>query len=165
MIIDPHWIPILYAILLLLAAIALLILEFFIVSLGLLSIGSLACALAAIYFAFKLGPVVGYSFIAVATLFAIIIIRWGIRRVQTSSAVPKTAITGDAGYHHVAKRLGITIGAVGTLVTPARPTGRARFASGECDVQTRNQSLERGTDVIVDKIDGAIIHVTANHLD
>ena len=163
MIIDPHWLPLLYAILLLLAGLTLLILEFFIVSLGLLSIGSLACALTAIYFAFKLGAIVGYGFIAVATLSAIIIIRWGMRRIQTSSAVPKTAITSDAGYHHVAQRLGIKIGATGTLVTPARPTGRARFAGGECDVQARSQSLEPGTDVIVDKIDGAIIYITTKH--
>ena len=158
---DPYWAPLLYAILLLLAAFALLILEFFIVSFGLITIGALACAASAVYFAFKLGPTVGYGFIAVATLSAIVISRWGIRRLQSSSAVPQTEITSNAGYRHVAERLGITIGATGTLVTPARPTGRARFSGGECDVQSRNQSLERGTQVVVERIDGAIIFVSA----
>ena len=49
--------------------------------------------------------------------------------------VPRSEVAEDAGYRHVAERLVVGPGARGVLVTPARPTGRARFAGGECDVQ------------------------------
>jgi len=157
--IDPQWMPLLYAVVLLLIGVALLILEIFIVSFGLLGAGALASTIAAVYFAFQLGPALGYGFIALAALLATVTVRWGIRRIRASSLVPKAEITGDAGYRHVAERLGVDVGSVGVLVTPARPSGRARFAGGECDVQVRGRALEPATEVVVERIDGPIIFV------
>lgn len=157
---DPHWLPLVYATLLLVLALVLLVLEFFIVSLGLISVAALVAAAAAVYQAFQLGPIVGVGFCLLALLLAALILRWGFTRLRASTAVPKAQIQADAGYRHVAERLGVTVGAVGMLVTPARPTGRARFAGGECDVQTRNLALERGAQVVVEQIDGPVIFVS-----
>ena len=76
-----------------------------------------------------------------------------------SKLVPQSEITEEAGYHHVADRIGVTIGALGRMVTPAHPSGRASFDGGECDVQARGRALERGVAVRVVEIDGAIIFV------
>jgi membrane-bound ClpP family serine protease len=77
--------------------------------------------------------------------------------------VPKNSVTGTAGYRHVAERLGIAIGSSGVMVTAARPTGRARFAGGECDVQTRGRPLEKNTPIIVKQIDGPMIFVAEDN--
>jgi membrane-bound serine protease (ClpP class) len=154
------WQTLLYAVLLLLLAVALLIFEFFIVSFGLLSVAALASAVAAAYFAFELGVVIGWNFIVFAVLLATLTIRWGLRYIRRSRLVPKAEISADAGYRHVAQRLGIDVGSSGVMVTPARPTGRARFAGGECDVQTSGRPLERDARVVVKQIDGPIIFVT-----
>ena len=50
-------------------------------------------------------------------------------------------------------------GASGVMVTPARPSGRARFAGGECDVQAQSGVLARGAKVTVLRIDGPIVFV------
>lgn len=155
-----QWTPLFYAVLLLFIGIGLLVLEFFIVSFGLLSVAALASGVAAVYFAFQHDPAYGYGFILAAALLTWLVLRWGLRRITTSSIVPKSEITGDAGYHHVAERLGVTIGSTGVLVTPARPSGRARFTGGECDVQARNRVLAKGSKVRVERIDGPIIYVS-----
>lgn len=153
--------PLLYALLLLLAAAALLVLEMLLVSFGLLSVAALACALGAVYYAFQLGQAAGYGFVAAIVLITPLLLRWGLRRMRASKAVAHAEIAGDAGYRQVAERLGIAAGSVGVLVTPAHPTGRARFAGGECDVQARNRALARGARVTVTHISGPTVYVTA----
>ena len=90
------------------------------------------------------------------------IARWGIRRVRRSSLVPQSEVVADAGYRHVAEQMGATEGATGEMLTPARPSGRARFAGGECDVQCRGGTLEVGASVRVVAIDGPTIFVEAS---
>ena len=46
------------------------------------------------------------------------------------------------------------------MVTPARPSGRARFDGGECDVQVQGRPLETNAKVMVKRIDGPIVFVT-----
>ena len=58
---------------------------------------------------------------------------------------------------------GATVGAVGTLVTDAFPTGRARFGDHEVDVQVRGAALRKGSALRVAAIDGPVILVTVNH--
>jgi membrane-bound ClpP family serine protease len=45
------------------------------------------------------------------------------------------------------------------MVTRARPSGRARFDGGECDVQAQSGVLARGAKVTVLRIDGPIVFV------
>ncbi len=156
---EVDWIYAGYALALLSLGVLLLIFEFFVVSFGLLLATSIASTAAAIYFAFRASDVIGWAMVIVVPILAVFLVRRGLARLRTSHIVPKSEITGEAGYHHVTDRLGIGPGSTGTMVTPARPSGRARFPGGECDVQVRGGSLEARTRVVVGEIDGAIVFV------
>ena len=156
---ELDWIYAGYAVALLALGVVLLIFEFFIVSFGVLLAGSIASTAAAIYFAFRASDVIGWTMVIVVPILAVFLVRRGFARLRTSHIVPKSEITGEAGYHHVADRLGIGPGSIGTMVTPARPSGRARFPGGECDVQVRGGTLEASDRVVVGEIDGAIVFV------
>ncbi len=155
------WLPLLYACGMLLVGVGLLILEFFVVSFGLISLAALASVGFAIYFAFQAGELPGWAFVVATPLLAVWITRWGIERVRKSSVVPRAEVTADAGYRHLADDLGVAPGSVGELVTPARPSGRARFPGGQCDVQLRGPLLGPGAKIVVERIDGPIIFVVA----
>ena len=96
----------------------------------------------------------------IVPILAVVLARWGLARIRRSRAlVPKSEITAEAGYHHHAETVGVHPGATGVMVTPARPSGRARFDGGECDVQVQSGSLGRGAKVVVLRIDGPIVFV------
>jgi len=141
-----------------LAAVA-LVAELFVISFGALALISLGLAIAAMTYAFSASAAVGWTFIVFAPLLGGVIVNRGLRALQRSRLVPKTEISGDAGYHHVAAALGIAIGSQGRLVTAARPTARAHFSGGDCDVQV-DGSAEAGTMVTVQRIAGATIYVS-----
>ncbi|MCY4607563.1 MAG: NfeD family protein [bacterium] len=145
---------------LLVLAIALLVLEIFVVSFGVLLVASIASAVAAIHYAFAAANVVGWAMTVAVPVLAVVLGRWGLARIRTSRRlVPKSEITAEAGYHHHAEQVGVHPGAEGVMVTRARPSGRARFAGGECDVQVQSGILGRGEKVVVLHIDGPIVFV------
>ena len=145
---------------LLVLAVALLVLELFVVSFGLLLVASVASALAAIHYAFAAADAVGWAMTVAVPVLAVVLGRWGLARIRKSRRlVPKSEITAEAGYHHHAEQVGVHPGAEGVMVTRARPSGRARFAGGECDVQVQSGSLGRGEKVTVLRIDGPIVFV------
>ncbi|TVR14804.1 MAG: hypothetical protein EA401_03755 [Planctomycetota bacterium] len=152
--------PILLALLLFVLAAFLILLEFFLISGGLLTAVAAVLAVIAIWMGFHVDPVLGWSMLIIAPILAGVIVRYGLRRMQRSSLVTQVSIDGDAGYHHLAETYGIAVGAVGTLSTDAYPTGRCRFAGGEVDVVMRNGSGKRGQRVKVSKLEGASIHVS-----
>ena len=155
--------PLIYAIVLMLVGFALLIAEIFVVSFGLLMAGAMASMGAAIYFAFGAGTGIGWAFVATSTVVVIVVLRWGLRRIRESGIVPKTEVVADAGYHHAAERIGVAVGSTGVMVTAAFPTGRARFPGGECDVQAEHGPVEIDIPVVVRRIDGPIVFVSAQH--
>ena len=143
-------------------AVTLLVLELFVVSFGVLLIASIASAGAAIHYAFVANDVAGWAMTMVTPILAAVLLRWGLARIRTSRRlVPQSEITAEAGYHHYAEKIGVHSGAAGVMVTPARPSGRARFDGGECDVQVRSGSLGRGAKVVVLHIDGPIVFVAS----
>lgn len=144
--------------LLFLAALA-LVAELFVVSFGALALISLGLAIAAMIYAFSASAAVGWTFIVCAPLLGGLIVTRGLRALQRSRLVPKAEISGDAGYHHVAAELGVAVGSQGRLVTAARPTARAHFSGGDCDVMV-DGSAEAGTMVVVHRIAGANIYVS-----
>ena len=112
LVIQPvEWVHVGWALALLVLATLILILEFFVVSFGVLSVVSIACVVGAIYFAFLAGPVVGWLFSLATPVLGISIVRWGVERIRTSTLVPKAEVTAEAGYHHVADRMGVAPGA------------------------------------------------------
>lgn len=145
---------------LLVLAVTLLVLEIFVVSFGILLVASIASAVAAIHYAFAAAEVTGWVMTVAVPVLAVVLGRWGLGRIRKSRRlVPKSEITAEAGYHHHAEEVGVHPGAEGLMVTRARPSGRARFAGGECDVQVQSGSLGRGEKVVVLHIDGPIVFV------
>ena len=157
---EIDWTALLVSLGLLGAAAVLVALEIFVVSFGLLLIGAVACAAGSIRYAFAAHDAAGWASVAVIPLGAVFAARWGLARIRSSrTAAPKSEIAADAGYRHVAERLAVGPGSEGVLVTPARPSGRARFSGGECDVQVRGPALDAGAPVVVERIDGPVIFV------
>ncbi len=150
---------VLLAIALLVLAAGLLLLEFLVVSYGLLAIAALGCAIAGIVLGFGSSPVVGWTLLGVSPILAALVTAWGLRRLMRSSLVPKEEISGNAGYRHAADSLGISIGSRGTLVTDAMPTGRARFPGGDLDVQVEGPAVSKGAVVTVRRIEGPVVFV------
>jgi len=140
-------------------AAVLLLLEFLVVSYGLLAIAALACSIAGIALGFSSSPMVGWTLLGMTPILAALVVSWGLRRLMRSDLVPKQEITEDAGYRHATAGMGITIGTRGTLVTDAMPTGRARFPGGELDVQVEGPAAMKGTVVTVRRIEGPSIVV------
>lgn len=153
---------VLLAVALLVLAGVLLLLEFLVVSYGLLAIAALGCAIAGIVLGFGSSPVVGWALLGATPILAAFVIAWGLRRLMRSHLVPKEEITATAGYRQATEGLGIAVGASGTLITDALPTGRARFAGGEIDVQMEGAAGTKGTLVRVLRIEGPTVIVTAD---
>jgi membrane-bound ClpP family serine protease len=150
---------VLLAIALLIIAGVLLLLEFLVVSYGLLAIVALGCAIAGIVLGFASSPAVGWALLAAAPILAALVVSWGLRRLVRSDLVPKQEITDDAGYRHATEGLGIHVGAHGTLVTDAMPTGRARFPGGDIDVTVEGPAATKGMQITVRRIEGPTVFV------
>lgn len=154
---DLAWIAL--ASLLLLAGAGLIILEFFVISGGLIAIAAIGCAAGAVAAAFQAGASAGWAFLVAVPVVGVACIRWALNRVQKTPLVTQAEITADAGYRHATEALGIVPGSQGVLVTHARPTGRARFDGGECDVQSAAGPLDKGRVVTIVRIDGPSVFV------
>ena len=71
------WELVAWAVALLVLSAVILVLEFFVVSFGLLTAVSIACLGGAIYFAFLAGPTAGWTLTIVTPVLAVQIVRWG----------------------------------------------------------------------------------------
>lgn len=155
-----------WAVALLILAAALAVVEFLVVSWGMLLVGSVISALAAIALAFHAHPTAGWIFIVVVPVIAVFVGRFGFAMMRrNTAAVLPTELTEDAGARHNAERAGVAVGAIGELATNAFPTGRARFAGThgpvELDVQVQGPVLSCGDRVVVLAISGPAITVGA----
>ena len=159
------WPALLVGVGLLALALVLLVLEFFVVSFGVLLILWLACVAGSLWYAFAAGELIGWIFVLVIPVLGYFVTRWGLERVKQSSLVTQAEITSEAGYHHATDRINAREGVVGEMMTAARPTGRARFSEGECDVQVRGKPLEKGARVVIENIDGPIVFVVPQRED
>jgi membrane-bound ClpP family serine protease len=153
-----------FAAMLLVIAVILLLLEFLVVSFGLLGITALGFAIAGIWLGFASSAVVGWIMLAISPVIAFYVINWGLSRLQRSHVVPKAEINDDAGYRHVSQQLGVAPGSIGTLTSDAYPTGRARFAGGEIDVLIEGPSAAKGTAIAVIRIEGPTVIARAQSL-
>ncbi|MCK6487131.1 MAG: hypothetical protein L6R48_02115 [Planctomycetes bacterium] len=142
-------------------AVLILVAEMFLVSFGMLALVALALAVASVWFAFHAHLVAGLVMLVVAPVAVWYVVAWCMRRIHISGLVAREVVTAEAGCHHKASPAGALVGADGTLVTDALPSGRARFAHGEIDVQVRGAGLARGARVRVVEVSGAVVAVVA----
>lgn len=155
-----------WAVALLILAAALAVVEFLVVSWGMLLVGSVISALAAIALAFHAHPTAGWIFVVVVPVIAVFVGRFGFAMMRrNTAAVLPTELTEDAGARHNAERAGVAVGALGELTTNAFPTGRARFNGAHgpvvLDVQVQGPVLSCGDRVVVLAISGPAITVGA----
>jgi len=153
-----------WAVVLLILAAGLAIVEFLVVSWGMLLVGATISAIAAIVLAFHASPTAGWIFVVITPALFIVIIRMGFGLMRRNpAAVLPTEITADAGIRGLAAQAGVAVGTLGELVTNAYPTGRARFGGTqrpvELDVQVQGAVLAKGERVVVLAIDGSVIAV------
>ncbi|HYE08027.1 MAG TPA: NfeD family protein [Planctomycetota bacterium] len=142
-------------------ALILLVLEFFVVSGGVIGALAVCAGIAAIFYAFTVGPAAGWAFMVATPILGILVLNWGLRRLQRSKLVVQATVSGDAGYRHRLHELGIDLGARGVLVTDAFPTGRARFPGGDIDVSVRGATAGKGAAVEIIAIEGPTVFVSA----
>lgn len=156
--------PLFVAVALLLLAVGLAMVEFVVVSGGLLGLGAIICGVASVAYAFADGPLAGWVFTALAPILAILILKSGMSWLRRSPLVTQSEILSDAGYHHAFADQGLVKGSRGVLVTPAMPSGRARFSGTtgpiEVDVQIRGGAGETGAQVTILAIEGPVVTCT-----
>jgi len=157
---SEPWVTLLIALGLLVAAFVLLILEFFIVSGGILGLGAVVLAVSGIVMAFQVHALVGWGLVVATPIAAVAVVRWGVRRLQETRVVAQGVSGGRASYEEVAGSRGISIGSEGVMLTDAFPGGRARFEGGVIDVVARGGSLEKGAPIRVAAIEGPTAFVT-----
>ena len=146
---------------LLLLAAGVLVAEAFVISFGALTLIAVGLGIAAVVYAFSASTALGWGFALMAPAVLGTVGLWAVRMMGRSRFVPKFELTENAGAHHLAETIGLVAGASGILLTPARPTGRARFAGGDLDVQC-DRSAEAGTPVTVLRIEGLRILVNVS---
>lgn len=158
------WSDVALAAFLFVVAAILTIAEIFIISFGFLTIGALVCGVLSLFVAFNISVNTGMLFMVLMPIVGMIIVQWGFKRLKNSPLVPNAAITTDVGYHHALDRIGVSIGAVGELVTDAVPSGRARFTGSkgtdELDVTLTGSAGSRGDHVRLLRVEGPLLVAT-----
>jgi len=158
---PPLWQPLGEALGMMLLGTVLLAVEFLVFSWGFLSVLAGICALVAVLIAWSISVATGVVFIVLCLVVGIITARIAGTLLRRTALVSHKDIGGDAGYRHLAEKLGVAVASQGELVTDALPTGRARFGQGEVDVRVEGPPLARGTKVVVLRIEGPNVFVSA----
>lgn len=136
-----------------------LVLEFLMLSFGLLGAVAAVCAGLAIGEAFAISTTVGWTTLLLVPILGALVIRQGLRRLQRSRLATQSVLRDSAGAQSLATKLGVSVDCRGTMITRAMPTGRARFDGGSCDVRSLGGPLDPNTPVRVLRIDGPEILV------
>ncbi|MEE8103939.1 MAG: NfeD family protein [Planctomycetota bacterium] len=152
-------------ILLVLAALMLLVLEVFVVSLGALSIAAAALGICGILLGFQESSVFGWSLVATVVALGPTAV-WGafkvlphfkftrgfyLRRPQITEKERRAAVADHTALE----------GAVGRSLSALRPSGSARFGEDVVSVVSGGEMIPRGTRVQVVEISGNRVVVSA----
>jgi len=139
------------ALLLYLVGVALLVLEIFIPSHGVLGIAGLGFLIGGIVFAFRISSGVGYA----AVLFAVVLVPTGVvltvkywyrLPVGKRMAPPNPIVTeSDLGFHTA--QLEDLVGRTGRSLTPLRPVGSCEFDNRRVQCVAEMGSIERDVKV------------------
>ena len=150
-----------YAVILLIVAIALVILEVLIPSGGILGFLSAAAAIASLVFAFKTSTGTGYLFIAIVLVCLPTVIVLGLK-VLPHTPFGREMILAPAAEGPSARGVpGVAdedfsslLGKSGTAVSQLRPSGIADIDSVRYSVVTQGQTIKKNTQIVVAKIEG-----------
>jgi membrane-bound ClpP family serine protease len=142
-------------------ALILIVAEVFLISGGLLGIGAAAAAVFSIQSAFQYDQTTGWVFLVASPILGFAVLRFGIYQLKQSPLVTQATVQGGSGYGSSASSTPV-VGDIGTLLTPARPGGRAHFAHGTWDVQMVSGACEAGCQIRIVEVSGPRILACLN---
>ncbi len=155
-----------YAIILLLVGVALIIMEMFIPSAGILGILATGAIIGSLVLAFQEGEGVGLIFLGATVIAVPILLVLGLkvfprtpigRRIILPPANEPASVRGQAGVSMEDYRT--LVGKSGRSVTPLRPSGIAEIEGERYSVVSEGELIKDGIEVVVVEIQGNSIVV------
>ena len=155
-----------YAIILLLVGVALIIMEMFLPSAGILGALAIGAIIGSLVLAFKEGEGVGLVFLGVTVIIVPILLVLGLkifpktpigRRIILPPANEPASVRGRAGVSM--EDYSTLVGKSGRTVTPLRPSGIAEIEGERYSVVSEGELIEDNTEVLVVEIQGNSIVV------
>lgn len=144
-----------FPILLQLAGVLVVIVEFVVPSAGLLAVLAVSLIGYSIYLVFTgISSSAGMAFIAVDIVAFPAVLMMGLKLLAKSPVTLKTKLSRVDGYTSQPEALSAYTGKTGTALTDLRPAGTAMIESQRVDVVTRGEYIERGAAVVVLAIEG-----------
>lgn len=150
---------ILGAVILFAVCIALIVIEFIVPSMGLISVTALVCCGLSLFFASQAGTGVLWIFIVLYAVGIPGAIVGGFKLLQRTSLVLTTSLASKGVDGEQAERLAQLQGREGVTSSPLRPAGTARVDNQTLSVQTHGEFVNRGRPVEVVAVEGNRIYV------
>ena len=142
------------------AAFALLFIEIFLPSFGLLTACSLGALFASWQLASEVDPIFTQIFIWVDLIGFPAIGYYALRVLRTSALTNRTELTEADGFQSPKREI-VAIGSRGIAQTDLRPFGQVEFEDGVHEVSTQGEWVEKGTEVEAIYEDTGTIYVIA----
>jgi len=144
---------------LLLVGAAAFFLEAFIPSGGLISVVATACVVGAVVVAFvNVSPTAGLAFLGVAIVLvpSCLVVAFTLlpRTALGQRLMLKTSQKADAGYVAQSREEEELVGQEGVALSTLRPAGEARIGDRRMDVMTEGALIEKGTKIVVRRVEG-----------
>jgi membrane-bound serine protease (ClpP class) len=139
--------------------------EFFIPAFGIVGIAGLTTVVSAVVMGFSEHPEPwGTLLLLTALITTPTVVIGGFRRFPKSFFGKRMILATDEATAPGAGDAGVSVGAVGTAITPLHPAGTAEVAGRRVSVVTAGEFVESGTPVEVVTVEGARIVVRrSNH--
>lgn len=154
------------SILLGIAGFGIFVVELFVPTGGLLAILCVACALGSIVLGFMYDATLGMALLALYSLAAPFMLMFGLRmatrsplgrRMVLSTGDPARTASGIADRHPELP----AVGAVGTAITPLRPSGFVRIDGRRLDASAEGDLIDAGSDIEVVAVRDGTLRVRA----
>jgi membrane-bound ClpP family serine protease len=137
----------------------LFLLEFFIPSLGLISVAGALAGLGSVLAAFAYGEVMGWVFLAMNVGGIPAVVTIGFKVLKRSPLIARDEMKAQDVDESSGARLRELIGQHGKATSMLRPAGSARILGRTWSVQTDGEWIENGTQIEVTRVEGNRIYV------
>lgn len=138
-----------------LIGVAVIIAEFILPSAGLLTVAALGVIAYSLYLVFvNVSTQAGFIFVVIDILLLPILVILGMKLLAASPVTLRTTLSSkESGTAQSESHFALQ-GTRGTALTPLRPAGSALLNGKKYDVISRGEFLEKGSALVVTKIDG-----------
>lgn len=154
---------IIWPIVLQLVAIIVIIAEFILPSLGILTVTSLAIFAYSLYIVFtRVSVTAGYIFVIFDLLLIPLLVIMEIKLLAFLPVTLRKTLSSKDGANAQAEELKQLIGRIGNAITDLRPSGTAQLDGRRYDVVSTGEYIEKGSKIMVTIVDGNRIVVKKN---